>query len=386
LLALLAILPILLTGCGGGRTATPTPTVVASPTRPTVPGTPQATPAIAVSPRPAGLLPIAATMNDILADEGGIYGVVAETPNGTVLYSHNADVPFVAASLYKLVVMADCYDLRQAGQLNFDEQLPLLQQYFSDPDDLDDGLFTMDDVGTSIPLHEALTYMIQWSNNIAARALIARVGAESINAEAQRLGMTHTLFEVDLRHLQGWPPEPAPGETAATSQAVQYIEQWAAANDPTVILTTPSDIAHFFQLLLAGKVVNQQASAEMLDLLKGQNVDTKFPVLLPPDAVIAHKTGELDGVSHDAGVIYAPSGPIILAVLSENVPAEGHADDVIQRLALVAYGTRAIPPYPVVTPSTSQPQTAGASGTASTDGTDIPATSPPEEPTAGTGS
>lgn len=358
--------------------------------------TPEPTHAASPAPTQSPLLSIPSAMDELLASEPGIYGVVAETPAGKVLYSRNANVPFIAASLYKLVLMAEVYDQRQSGDLSFDEELDLAPEYFSDPSDLEDGLFTEDDIGSTITVSTALADAIQWSNNIAARALLDRVGDDSVNAEAQRLGMTNTHFLVDLTQLENWPPTPAvvAGTPSVMPQAVQFVDAWSQSNGDAAIVTTPADIAHFYQLLLAGKVVSPTASAEMLELLKGQNIDTKFPVLLPKDTVIAHKTGDLDGaVHHDTGIIYAPSGPVILAALSENTPSDSHAEEVIQRLALIAYGTRQIPAYPdtvpVANPASVTPATVAAIDASSVAET-APAvyaapSAPDEQPTADSG-
>ena len=75
----------------------------------------------------------------------------------------------------------------------------------------------------------------------------------------------------------------------------------------------------------------------MLKLLMRQAVADRFPVLLPKTTVIAHKTGNLPGVIHDAGVIYTPTGPVVLAALAQDVPDEPRASAILQQLALVVY-------------------------------------------------
>jgi beta-lactamase class A len=54
-----------------------------------------------------------------------------------------------------------------------------------------------------------------------------------------------------------------------------------------------------------------------LTLLKAQKLNNKLPKELPKNTVIAHKTGELDMVSHDAGIVYAQNGNYIIVVMSE---------------------------------------------------------------------
>ena len=56
----------------------------------------------------------------------------------------------------------------------------------------------------------------------------------------------------------------------------------------------------------------------MLQLLKIQKLNNKIPRYLPKDTVVAHKTGELDPFTHDAGIVYTPNGNYIIVVLSKS--------------------------------------------------------------------
>jgi beta-lactamase class A len=53
--------------------------------------------------------------------------------------------------------------------------------------------------------------------------------------------------------------------------------------------------------------------------LLGQRINDRLPVGLPPGVPIAHKTGNLPGLAHDAGIVYAPEGPYIVVVLTEDL-------------------------------------------------------------------
>jgi beta-lactamase class A len=55
----------------------------------------------------------------------------------------------------------------------------------------------------------------------------------------------------------------------------------------------------------------------MVALLSRQKVNDRLPARLPRGTRVAHKTGNWDNATHDVGIVYAPSGPYVLAVLSD---------------------------------------------------------------------
>lgn len=304
-----------------------------------------AAPVVTQAPTPAVPAPvptqppngaIVAAANELLVGEAGVYGVVMVDQEGSVLYGRNLDAPFLPGSMYKLLLVAEIYRLRETGELSFDEALPIDPAYFDVeiPGEPMDGYYPLETRATTV--EDAVFGLIVFSSNVASIALLERVGREAVNTMAPRLGMTSTHLWVDPERLPDWPPSPkVGGADDGTAAAVEFVD--AAAEKGVVSITTPRDIATFFTRLLDEQVVGPAASAEILDLLKQQTIRDRIPALLPEEVEVANKTGTLDNVINDAGVIYAPSGPVIVAALTEAVPDETHAAEVIQRLGLLAY-------------------------------------------------
>ena len=94
--------------------------------------------------------------------------------------------------------------------------------------------------------------------------------------------------------------------------------------------STADDIALFFEKLYKGELANTQYTKEMLDLLKAQTLNDKLPKYLPKGTVVAHKTGEIDYLSHDGGIVYAPTGDYIIVVLSESSYPPGAEERIAQ--------------------------------------------------------
>lgn len=295
-------------------------------------------PTAAVTYAPAAV----AEIDALLAEREGVYGLVVTNVATGERYSRNADVPFLAASLYKLVLLADVFAAIDAGVIAVDTELTLLPEFFPGPDEPADSFFDLASAGSAVPIADALYATGAYSSNVAAYALLALTDDAQLEAMARRLGMNHTHFHVDPVEMDGWPPaDLGEADPSALAEAVAFAETQAL--DGPVMLTTARDIEIFFAALLAGEVINPEVSAQILEILSEQAVDNRFPCLLPAGTAMAHKTGNLDHVVHDAGIIWTLTGPIILVAMIEDSPDDAEATLVIQRLAAIAFGLQRVP-------------------------------------------
>ena len=273
-------------------------------------------------------------------------GMVVALPDGTNLYENEADTEFESASLYKLGIMVELYRQRDIGDLSFDDLVTLYPGYFLE----DDSVYDYDDNAyDQIPVGTLIDNMITLSSNVAATALLNVVGTDNVNATMASLGLDHTKIL--------WYPVAggdAPGSqftahSGANNRSTTLLSLSArdvplrgdayANVDGAYNITTPRDIATLFEMLVKGSVVSADASSEMLDLLAEQQINDRMPANLPDGTRVAHKTGDLDNSVHDAGVIFAPNGPIVVVVLSDQVENREAVVEFIQQVALLAYGT-----------------------------------------------
>lgn len=257
---------------------------------------------------------LVARIEALLNGRQGNYSVVVELRDGEVRYTNRPDEAVEAASLYKLAIMVELFAEREAGRLSFDDTITLLPVHFID----DNG--EQFDIGESYPIGTLLHTMIIYSSNVAAAALLDRVGNDNINATMRRLGLDST----EIRWMPGGTARGLPIPTPSDNGEVIYN------------VTSARDMATLFDRLLAGAVISPEASAAMLNLLVQQTVNDRLPVLLPPEAIVAHKTGNLPGLYHDAGIIYTPNGPVVVAVLTESAD-EFEAVEFMAQLGLLLY-------------------------------------------------
>src|SRR5207302_9756032 len=86
-----------------------------------------------------------------------------------------------------------------------------------------------------------------------------------------------------------------------------------------------------------GEDVNEAAGQPMLDLLGAQQHNDRLPAPLPLSVRVAHKTGELPGLRHDAGIVFAPSGMYVLVAMVDDAPGESEARAAIVDISRSVY-------------------------------------------------
>jgi len=253
--------------------------------------------------------------------KGAVVGVAFhDLQTGDSLYL-NADEGFHAASTMKVPVMIELFRRIDAGALRLDQGVLLINQFLSivdgspyslNPGDDSDSLaYTL--VGQRVPVRELIDRMITRSSNLATNALIELVGAANANATA------HTLGARNIRVLRG----------------VEDNKAFAAGLNNT---TTARDLAVVMEAIETGRGASPRSCAMMREILSRQEFNEEIPAGLPPGTKVAHKTGWITGVLHDAAIVYPPNRkPYILVVLTRNIPDEKAARSLIADISRIVY-------------------------------------------------
>lgn len=314
--------------------ATPTP-MIATPAAtpvigPTVPlATPVPSPAIAIPETPEQLL-----AEEFLANEAGVYGFVVLEADGMPVVSINSTTPFVTASLYKLILMADIYQRIEMGSLALDQTIVLEGRMFEEGED---NYFTWDQVGTEVTIREYLFAVGAWSSNVAARTLLGQTSPGELRNTALAIGMTDTYLFTELEHVPTWPPEPgADAPLEEVNLAIAYLEE-SAASGP-INITTPLDMARYQLAIANDTLISPWVSEQVALVLQEQAIRDRIPALIEGDVFVINKPGNLVDAVNDVGVLYLPAGHRAVAILSEAIPNTDRATYVEQRLALIATG------------------------------------------------
>jgi len=253
--------------------ATPAPERIAHAQAGDVPR-PTATPAL------PPLAPDAALEDRIrarLGGDDGHYAVVVKDLRDGRGVEIDAGRVFYAASLFKLEVMYEIFAQRAAGLLDFGQQY-VASDYYSG---FDLGPHLIGQCATA-SIGDLLGAMMSVSDNVAAVMLQDRAGAGNINDGMASLGLEQTRLTED-----------------------------------DSLPATAGDIARLMEVIARGLAVDRDASKGMADLLATEKINDRIPQGLPDGTLVAHKTGNWDKATHDAGIVYGKRSAYVIVLMSD---------------------------------------------------------------------
>ncbi|MFX0592347.1 serine hydrolase [Melissospora conviva] len=162
-----------------------------------------------------------------------------------------------------------------------------------------------------ISLRELAELMVQVSDNTATNVLIDQVGGfAAVNAYLRGAGFAELYL----------------GRKMLQPAAPPKRENYIAAAAVTALLAA----------IWNGTLLGRGASDLVLDLMRGQRVDTKYGAVVPRRH-LANKTGELADVSHDCGVITLSGRELALSTTTSFAGAAARADRYVQDSARLVY-------------------------------------------------
>ena len=256
-----------------------------------------------------------------IEDARGEIAVVYQDLGGKGLFEYSADVRMHAASTMKVPVMIQLFQDQAEGRLSLEDSIAVRTGFssiadgsaftLSPEDDSDQTLYTLS--GQRVTYRHLIDLMITVSSNLATNILIEEVGAARVTASMRALG-------------------------ADSIQVLRGVEDGPAFRAGLSNTTTARDLAVIFTALARGEAVSKEASEEMLAILGDQRWKTKIPAQLPPGVRVAHKTGRITGISHDAGVVFPAEGPpFTLAILTRGFDDADEADRVAASISRMVY-------------------------------------------------
>jgi beta-lactamase class A len=303
--------------------------------------------------QPALLLMLAATPSSPEALRSALQERIAQVQGASVAVVYRdlgdakdalqleGDRSFHAASTMKVPVMVEFFRQVDAGKLSLDQPITLVNQFASivdgspyslDPkDDSDATLYER--LGKPVPARELLERMITRSSNLATNSVISLVDPKRV---------TQTLRSLGARQMT----------------VLRGVEDGKAFKKGLSNNATANDLATLLAAIERGQAASASSTQAMRAILLAQEHNGEIPAGLPSGTRVAHKTGQITGVLHDAAIVYPPvRAPYILVVLTSGIPDEKVARALIVDISrhVYAHATRSAPPTPAA-PSPAAPK------------------------------
>jgi beta-lactamase class A len=267
--------------------------------------------------------PLEVRLRRIIQSSAAEVAVAYRALDGTRELFIDADTPFHAASTMKVPVMIELFRQARSGKLSLDEQLPVRNEFhsivdgspykLSEGDDSDTEVYAA--VGRSLTLRHLCELMITVSSNFAANLLIERVGVENVRRTVTALG-------------------------ADGMQVVRGVEDQKAFDKGMNNTTTARGLAVLLDHIAHGAAVDAAADSEMLAILKRQKFNDAIPAGLPEGTVVAHKTGSITRIHHDAAIVFA-ARPYVLVLLVRGIEDQKKSAALMAELSRAVYDATA---------------------------------------------
>lgn len=260
--------------------------------------------------------------------DGTVGIAVRDLGTGETL-AYNGDTLFPMASTYKVAVAAKILSLLDAGSLSLEEKLPRL--------------------GRPVPVRTLLEMSLTLSDNEATDALVARAGGpQAVNDWVHAAGIKGLRVDSNTRDLLAHAKVPGTGfgDEAAMESGLSAAQRDARdmpnigfAADPRDT-ATPRAMDDLLGAIRQGRVLRPQTSALMLSIMERcKTGKARLRAMLPPGTRIAHKTGTLNGLGNDTGIVTLPDGRMFVISVFVMKDHRGHEmrDRIMAEAARAAY-------------------------------------------------
>ena len=302
-------------------------------------------------PALSGLQRLEKQIRDVFKDKDGEVGVsLLHVETGREL-AVNGETLFPMASAFKVPILVEVMFQVREGKFALDDEIRVEKT----DQHLGSGMLSsLTAPGIVLSVRNLVNLMMLISDNSATDMLLAKVGAEKVNARLRSLGIEGmsvnrpcqklimdflgmdyakyghlSLDEITAaRRSEGWKPEEHQKAVLAFSADPQ--DQ-----------ATPRAMTALLAKIFRHEILDPASCDLVLDIMRNcQTGEGRIKGELPPGTRVAHKTGTIAGTVDDCGIIYLPDGQghLILTVLTKNFLNETEdVEAIIARIARFAY-------------------------------------------------
>lgn len=260
-------------------------------------------------------------INEIFQKAGqGTFAIAFKDLSDRDTYFYNEHQVFHAASTMKTPVLAEAFRQMEQGKFSLTDSVEVYNKFKSiydgsaysihARDDSEQGLYAL--LGTKVTIADLLHRMITQSSNLATNIVIDLVGAKNVMKTMRQLGAK------EMKILRG-------------------VEDSKAFAHGMNNMVSAHDLLLLFEQLAKGHMVSKQASEDMIAILMQQHFRGTIPAKLPATVKVANKTGSIDKVFHDSGIVFLPDGRSYVLILLSKGLEEKRAQESLAEVSHVFY-------------------------------------------------
>lgn len=222
------------------------------------------------------------------------------------LISEKLEDTFSSASLIKVPILLAVLNYLESNNQSLEQEIKIAPEEWVDFSVISEQRLEQSTI------YELLVWMIITSDNTATNVLIDFLGMDALNHYFHQIGLQQTTIQ----------------------RKMMDFEKLVKGFDNT---TSASDMALLFSRIYRRDLLSSTFSELTIDILSRQRMHESLSRYLVDDVKLAHKTGGLETVDHDAGIVYNSSGDYLIGVFVTEVTNNDHARQLIGRISKVVY-------------------------------------------------
>ena len=243
----------------------------------------------------------------------GLLGIgFKDMTSGEEVY-YNGDKVFPLASVYKIFVLCELFRQQKAGTFSFDDRHTLLESEKS----IGSGVLELIGEGAVFSMMDLVMLMMAISDNTATKLLQQHTTDEGVTANLiQPLDMKDTLYlsGAGLCNYYNVTVEEYRKVTSSGGRFHARNGSYFRCAEPKNRQSSPRDMLKLLSLLQEGKLVDQESDKQILDIMLKCQTNGRIPAKLPAGVRVAHKTGSIDHLTNDCGIVYTDCGNYVLTL------------------------------------------------------------------------
>ena len=237
----------------------------------------------------------------------GVMGYVAIDLTSGEQIERLQNETFPLASTIKLAILYELFKQAEDGQVNLDEVRPLDKRHVVG------GTGVLAELtAPAMSLRDYATLMVVLSDNTATNLLIDTVGMAKVTRRMSELGLKSLLLRRKMIDL-------------------------AAAERGDENVGTPADLARLLSLIYRSEGLKKESSDAIIAILRKPK-PSALRDGVPSAVPVANKTGTLDGVAADAGIVYLAGRPYVLVVLTTFLTRNADGEAAIRAASQTTFG------------------------------------------------